>query len=379
MKDFPLIRSPRAVLIGSAAVAVPVLLFAFTMMGWMYVPMMVIFLVPAALCLVAAVCGSLATLAGEAAALAAMGWLFGARGAMLTALYTAPILMAFAWIVIRRVDFKKGCFALIGVHLAALALCFMLLRGWAGGDIYGAAAEAASRALDQWDLGDLLLYELYMFGLIDLPQTLQETALVPTLDGLGMALSDAARSDLLLSLTVRVRSVLFSLVPSVIVSQSILGGVCCLVMPLRFGFIAQERRAFKAAAPMPQPAEGDAPPHPPVDFPTLNMPPFHTWHLPRGMGLQAGLALIAGYFLQNNANPALCIAGIILYAAARTLFTVQGASFINFLQKQRNRRRVWRVIVPAALMLTPVPIFAGVFDQIVNIRGLRAPRQPKEE
>jgi len=382
MKDFPLIRSSRAALISAAAIAAPLLLFSFTTMGWLYVPLLVLLFVPAALCLALAVSGSLPALAGEAAAIGAMGLVFGARGAALAAVYTLPILFAFVMIVGQRMPFKKGCFAMIGIHVAVLAGCFVLLRGWAGGDPYAAAAEAAKNALTQWDMGDLMLYQMYALGLMDLPKGMQETVITPTLNGFTLEITDAMRQEMLLSLSARIKETLFSLAPSLIVSQSILGGVSCLVIPLRFGYIAQEKRAFKAAKTENAEeltGEGAAPSAQPVDFPTLDMPSFDRWHLPRGVGWQVGVALIGGYFLQTSAAPALSIAGIILYTAARALFIVQGAAFINFVQKRRGRRRVWRVVVPSALMLTPVPVIAGIFDQLSNLRGLRAPRQPKEE
>jgi hypothetical protein len=72
------------------------------------------------------------------------------------------------------------------------------------------------------------------------------------------------------------------------------------------------------------------------------------------------------------------VAGTILYAAATALFTVQGAALINFIQRQRNSSRAWRVALPLLLMAFSVLTFAGIFDQIINIRGLRAPREPKE-
>jgi hypothetical protein len=381
MKDFPLIRSPRSALIAAAAISVPLLLFSFVF-GWLYVPLLVLIFVPAALCLTMAVSGSLPALIGEAAAIGAMGLVFGARGALLAAVYTLPILLCFTVAVQRRVPFKKGCFALMGIHLAALAVCFVLIRGWTGGDPYTAAAEAAKNALTQWEMGDLMLYQMYALGLVELPKGMQGATLTPMMDGFALELSDAARQDLLLSLAARIKDGLFSITPSLIVSQSILGGISCLVIPLRFGYIAEEKRAFKAAKPAEteeETAEGSVHAPVPVNFPTLDMPPFDTWHLPRGIGLQVGIALIGGYFLQMSATPALSIAGIILYTAARSLFTVQGAAAINFIQKRRNRRRVWRVVIPAALMLTPVPVIAGIFDQLSNLRGLRAPRQPKEE
>ena len=130
----------------------------------------------------------------------------------------------------------------------------------------------------------------------------------------------------------------------------------------RFGYLAAERRAFLSET-----AEGtvtDAQGRAQVDFPDLQMPRFETWHLPRGIGWQVGAALVAGYFLRT---------------AARSLFIIQGAALVNFMQKARGTKRTWRVIVPILLMLFSVLVFLGIFDQISNIRGLRKPRDTKED
>ena len=116
-----------------------------------------------------------------------------------------------------------------------------------------------------------------------------------------------------------------------------------------------------------------------VDFPTLDMPPFQTWHIPRGIGWQVGVALIGGYLLRYSRTFALKIAGIMLYGAASSVFMIQGAAFINFIQKRRGSRRFWRVIVPLLLMTTPFLTFIGIFDQMNNARGLRKPPEPKED
>ena len=116
-----------------------------------------------------------------------------------------------------------------------------------------------------------------------------------------------------------------------------------------------------------------------VDFPDLQMPRFETWHLPRGIGWQVGAALVAGYFLRSSASEGLRVAGAILYTAARSLFIIQGAALVNFMQKARGTKRTWRVIVPILLMLFSVLVFLGIFDQISNIRGLRKPRDTKED
>ncbi|MBR1584850.1 MAG: DUF2232 domain-containing protein [Clostridia bacterium] len=375
MKDFPLYRSPKAAVVSTLLIALPLLLLSSTALSGLYAVFLVIFLLPMAACVAGMVGGLLPMTLGILAGLLAMARLAGARGATLAALYLLPIAACFVLVIALRVPFRQSCPAMIGVHVLALAGCYMLLQGWTGGSLYTAAGQAVVDALENWDLGDLMLYQLFSMGILDLPDHLQGSMLLPVLG--GYTLSAAAKQDLLLSLNALVNDMLTALIPNLIVSQSILGGVGCLLLPLRFGYIAAERRAFLSES-----AEGtmtDENGRAQVDFPDLQMPRFETWHLPRGIGWQVGAALAAGYFLRASSNAAMNIAGILLYSAAHAVFTIQGAALVNFMQKSRGTKRVWRVIVPVLLMLLSVLVFLGIFDQISNIRGLRKPREPKEE
>ncbi len=372
MKDFPLCRSLRGCLLGCILVAGPLLALALApMVGFLYVPMAEMYLLPTAICLTAMVGGAAPLAVNTLAGLAAMYLVFGMQGLTVSALYLLPIVGAFVGVIRFRVPFWKACAVMIGVHLLCLAGIFAYLQAQCGGQLYAAAGRAAMDALEKSEFRDSLLYQFYSMGVLSLPDHLAEKAVVPALFGGGYVLSAAAREDLLLSASSLVTGTLTTLVPSAIVSQSILGGVACLLLPLRFGFLAEEKRAFLSAKTAGEEAGA-------VQFPDLGMPPLYRWYIPRGYGWQVGLALIAGYFLRRSAAPAAAVAGTILYTAATALFTVQGAALINFIQRQRNSSRAWRVALPLLLMAFSVLTFAGIFDQIVNIRGLRAPREPKE-
>jgi hypothetical protein len=64
---------------------------------------------------------------------------------------------------------------------------------------------------------------------------------------------------------------------------------------------------------------------------------------------------------------------------AKTAGIIQGAALVNELQHRRGSRAGWRFAIPLLLSFTAVLLFAGIFDQIVNVRGLRKPPEPKEE
>ncbi|MBR1586551.1 MAG: DUF2232 domain-containing protein, partial [Clostridia bacterium] len=203
-------------------------------------------------------------------------------------------------------------------------------------------------------------------------------ALAGTLRFDAFSLPEEVRRDMLLSVGALISQSLEELVPSLIVSQSILSGVGCLLLPLRFGYLAQEKRQFLSAAPAEEAPEGEDGKRV-VDFPDLGMPPLRAWHIPRGVGWQVGAALIAGLVLRSVETPALAVAGMILYAGSTAIFTLQGLALLNFMQHLRGRKRVWRVIIPLLLMMTRILSLLGILDQVINLRGLRKPREPKED
>ena len=371
------VRSVKSAVVGSILLMIPYLLLLpgreiLGPLPAVYAVMLTVYLLPLALCLVTMVCGTLPMLIGLITALSTVTTLMGTTGLTLCALYALPVVGAFLVLVQMQVPFKKSCPIMIGVHVAALALVFAVSQKMTGGDLYNRAGSAVADFLKSWNLGDLLLYEFYSMGLIDLRESLRDNALQSGL--YSFSLSDAAREDMLLSVRTMITGQLQLLIPNLIATQSIQGGVACLLLPLRFGYLAEEKRAFLRDEPMGVPGEKQK-----VDFPTLDMPPFQTWHIPRGIGWQVGVALIGGYLLRYSRTFALKIAGIMLYGAASSVFMIQGAAFLNFIQKRRGSKRFWRVIVPLLLMTTPFLTFIGIFDQMNNVRGLRKPPEPKED
>ena len=292
MKDFPLYRSSQACFAGLLLIVGPLIIFSVSSLTVLYVVFAVLFLLPMAVCIAGLCCGLIPMAAGTLAGLLAMYHALGPTGLGLTAIYLLPIVGAFVAIIHWRVPFWKGCAALIGVHLVSLAAVYVLLQQLTGWQLYAAAGNAAADWLRNWELGDIMLVQLYSSGLIDMEASLQQDL---------YTLSDAAREDMLLSVRTLVTSQLETLVPNIIVSQSILGGVLCLLLPLRFGFIAEEKRAFlrknqgrpvKRAEDDPGPVlipdaeteKAEPAPKEKIDFPDLGMPPFHQWHIPRGKG-----------------------------------------------------------------------------------------------
>jgi len=375
MKEFPMIRSPRAALVGALAVSLPMLLLSLSPLTGVYAVLFALYLLPVALCTVGTVCGALPMLVSAAAGLFSMYLLLGNHGLTLSAVYVLPVIVAFALVFSQKIPFKKAAPLMIGVHIAALAAVYLLLQRMAGGDLYTAAGDAAASLLGHWELGDTMLYQLYAMGMITLPQEMQETMLVSTEEIL--VLSDAARADMLLSVRTLVNAMLAGFIPSLIAGQGLLGGMGCLYLPIRFGYIAAEKQAFRHEKPDSYIVREDG--KKVLNFPTLGMPPLSLWFIPRGVGLQVGIAMVAGYLMQSSMSAALAVGGVILYTAASTVYVIQGLALINFMQKAKGTKRIWRVIIPGLLLGLSVLPFVGIFDQITNIRGLRKPREPKEE
>lgn len=373
MKDFPLIRSQRAAIIGTLLIAAPMLLLSLSPLTGVYAALLSLFLLPTALCLLGLTGGLIPMLVSALLSLCGLYRFAGQAGALLGAVYLLPVMAVFLFVVARRVPFWHACAGMIGAHVAALAAAYLILQSLAGGDLYTAAGAWAAAAVEKWAMCDQLLFQLYDMGAITLPETLRDSMLSPMLG--GYTLSAAARADLLLSVRSLVSSSLASLTPSLIIRQSILGGVGCLLLPLRFGAIAAQRRAFRSE----EPADAERQLQSKPDFPNLNMPPLSMWFVPRGYGWQLGLMLVAGYVLGGSAASGAAIAGRILYAAANAVFTIQGLAVINFMQKARGVKLARRVIVPALLLLFSILPFLGIFDQVANIRGLRKPKEPKED
>lgn len=379
MKDFPLTRSTRAAVIWSAVLVIPILLLSRSVLGGLYAAMFLVYLAPVLLCTAGLCAGALPMALGLAAALVGMHMLAGEKGLMACAVYLLPLIAAFVWIVLRRVPFWKGCAVMIGAHVLCMAGLYAILQSWTGGNLYQAAGNAAAQALTDWELGDYLLVELYdRVGLIQLTTERAQqlrNALAESLRAGVFSLPQEVRRDMLLSVSSLISTQLEGLVPSLIAGQSVLGGVGCLLLPLRFGYLAEEKRHF-----LQQDAqEDDETAKRTLDFPDLGMPPLRVWFIPRGIGWQVGAALAAGYLLQYSGTPALAVAGMILYSAASAVFTLQGLALLNYIQHLRGRKRTWRVIVPLLLMMTRLLMILGVFDQVVNLRGLRKPREPKED
>lgn len=367
MKDFPLIRSGKAAAVASLLLAVPVLLLSLSPLTGLYALFCILFLMPLACCLAAAVGGLLPGLVGLAASLFSAWQLLGPSGLAGCCMYLLPIFLVFLFLMGQKPAFFKGCALMIVTHILAIGCVYLYAQQLFDHQLYRQTADAAVTALSEMPECDMLLIQLYQAGFITLPSSLEDQLkLLP--NGLYLLAPDA-RQDLLLSIGSMIESLLLSLVVLVMTQHSIISGVACLLLPLRFGKLYHEKLAFLA----PEGTEI-------APFPDLKMPPLSLWHLPRGMGWKVGAVWVVGSLLQGaGGNESAALAGAILYYSASAVFAWQGAALMNFTQKARGTKRPFRVMIPILFFILGILPYLGIFDQIINLRGLRKPPEPKEE
>lgn len=365
MKDFPLIRSAKAALVGMAVLVLPVVLLALMPDTGMYALMAVALLMPMGMCVVAAVGGIAPAAMGLIGSAVACFRLTGVHGLLVCTGYLGAVLAALLWFVWKKPAFFKGCAVMIVVHMMALGLSLVYVQSLFDNQLYQKAADGVMQYVAARPDGDAMLVQLYSMGMIDLPQEMASQLIV--LNNGMFAMSNTVRQDMLLSLGALTEDTLQALMPVLLIKHSIISGVGCLLLSMRFGKLYHEKLLFKA-----QENEKLAP------FPQVDMLPLSLWHLPRGMGWKVGLAWGLGYFLQNVQGAA-GIAGAILYLAADAVFIWQGVALLNFTQKAKGTKRPMRVILPCLFYGLGILGYLGVFDQIVNLRGLRKPPEPKED
>ena len=367
MKAFPMIRFASAAVIAAVLLVLPLIIFGAMPGMEIYAVLFVLFVTPIGSCIAASCGGMVPALAALMAGVLALGKGLGMDGLWMAGVYLGAIFGTYLFVHWKKVDFFKACGAMILAHMLPLCLVFYSLQMRFDHQLYQAAGQAVAGFIDASPVRDEMLLQFYSTGMIRLTETLQNQLII--LPGTSLfAMSDAVRQDMLLSVGALVQDAVELIVPQVMVQQSILSGVACLLLSQRFGFLYQKQQLSKGGK-----AESALP------LPELDMPPFSLWHLPRGLGWKVGLAWVAGSFLRINDQPALMMAGAVLYHAANAILIWQGAALLNFTQKAKGTRRVWRVVLPCVFFGVGILSYLGIIDQIVNLRGLRKPPEPKED
>jgi len=214
---------------------------------------------------------------------------------------------------------------------------------------------------------DSMLYVFCMSGLLGIPSAMRETALTMLEDG-SFFFSDEAVLELLKQIRSFISSQLQSLMPSLLVSGSVLSGVMGLGFGIHYSQRSRRRRAVRLN-------EDEQ------DIPDLDMPELRHWHIPRPWGKRIGL-LATGYLIIMFAtNDTVMLIGALMWQVFAVCFALQGLAAIHYTQKQRGTSKFWRVaLIVAAMTLSfmqYVLIVFGVLDQLSDARGLRPPLVPR--
>ncbi|MBQ1946458.1 MAG: DUF2232 domain-containing protein [Clostridia bacterium] len=283
------------------------------------------------------------------------------------ALYLLPMLGIFTYGVYKRQNFWQVLLSVVGALFVSQILIFALLQRASGGNLYDAAANAVASFVDNSPVRDSMLYVFCMSGLLGIPSAMRETALTVLEDG-SFFFSDEAVLELLKQIRSFISSQLQSLMPSLLVSGSMLAGVMGLGFGIHYSQRSRRRRAVRLN-------EDEQ------DIPDLDMPELRHWHIPRPWGKRIGLLAIGYLIIMFATNDTVMLIGALMWQVFAVCYALQGLAAIHYTQKQRGTSKFWRVaLIVAAMTLSfmqYVLIVFGVLDQLSDARGLRPPLVPR--
>lgn len=282
------------------------------------------------------------------------------------ALYLLPMLLVFVYGITRRMHFWKTLGGMIGAMFISQVLIYVFLQRITDGMLYETAANIAADFVASAPGRDNVFYLFLQAGVLRIPESMADTALV--LKDNMYAFSEEAALEMLKQLRSQVIGLLQGMLPSLLVSGSILYSVIGLGLGIFFGQRSRHRRAVRLN-------EDEQ------DIPDLDMPPLSRWHIPRPWGLRIGI-LGLGYFLISMGNDTLQTVGALMWQVFATLFSLQGLAAIHHNQKARGTSKFWRIALFVAAFtvsfMQTVLIIMGLMDQITNMRGLRPPLLPRD-
>ena len=286
--------------------------------------------------------------------------------ALAGAVYLLPAHAVFRVLTLREASaLKTGIAAAAAMALSQLAL-FVWAQALCGGKAYETAAGMVTGWFDKnRDVGDLVLITMNSMDALRLSSSFTgQTLLSPGV------LTDAARSDLLGTVSLMIITGLSAAVPAMMVEMSIYQGAMAVLIPRRAAAAYIRKRARAGAGAVENPP-----------LPGKGTPALKTWHLPRGWGWRIGV-LSAGYLLGYTSQGVLPMLGQLLFYVFFAVYTLQGIALLNHVQCLHGRRKVWRIIVPLLILLIfqEAMCLLGCVDQVLDIRKLRKKdREEKED
>ena len=398
MRGLPMIRSLKAAVALSMLMLLP--LFTVTADAITSVCCIVICVtIMTPLLIVTAVwAGLLPAIVGWVSAVL-MAWLpFGMDAGLLMALFLLPGTVAFLVCVQRQTPFFRTALIMIAGELMGGFAVLLILNRRAEGEFALRWADQFAQLITDSGMQDELLLTMLRSGLTQLDPNLYNQA-----RGLLGGLSELGREELLLSLKANLTDILGTL-PAILVSNSIWHNLLGLGIGIYFGRrsvihsvvdrrrselmrqVLEQRRIQLENGEVPNPVRLESREQllnelngnceeALKDFPTLQMPPFSLWHLPRRVGLMAALPGLGYLVALYSDAPQAQLVGNMLGCIFSALYTIQGMATMDFILGHGGRKLGFRCVVLAvcSVLLSRVFLFVGIADQLFNIRKLRPP------
>ena len=396
MRGLPIIRSLRAAVVFSLLMLLPLFVGTAELIAAMSGIVMCVTLRPALLSMTAIWAGLLPAIVGWVGAVM-LAWVpFGPEAGALMALYLLPGTVAFLVCVQKRSPFFRTALIMMAGELVGGFAVLLIMNQRADGMLAQRLSEQFGQLITDSGMRDEWLTAMLQSGMAQLDQSLYSQA-----RGLFGGLSELGREELLLSFQANLTDIL-SQMPAMLVRASIWHNLAGLGIGIYFGRravirdivdrrrrelmqkVLEQRRIQLEHGEVPDPVRLESREQlmnelngecesALGDVPTMQMPPFSLWHLPRRVGLMAALPGL-GYLVALYATtPQAQLVGNMLGGIFATLYTIQGIATVDFILGHAGRRLGTRCVLLAigSILLSRVFLFIGIGDQLFNIRKLR--------
>ena len=391
-----MVRSLRAAVVLSLLMLIPLFMGTAEPLAAVIGIVMCVMIRPALLSMTAIWGGLLPAMVGWVSAVL-LAWLpFGSGAGALMALYLLPGTAAFLVCVQKRWPFFRTALIMMAGELVGGFAVLLILNRRLDGMLAQRLAEQFGQLITDSGMRDEWLMTMMQSGMARLDPSLYGQA-----RGLFGGLSELGREELLLSLQANVTDLLGQM-PAMLVSASIWHNLAGLGIGIYFGRravirdivdrrrrelmqkVLEQRRIQLEQGEVPDPVRLESREQlmnelngecesALGDFPTMRMPPFSLWHLPRRVGLMAALPGL-GYLVALYAEtPQAQLVGNMLGGIFATLYTIQGLATVDFILGHAGRRLGTRCVLLTigSVLLSRVFLFIGIGDQLFNIRKLR--------
>ncbi len=368
MRERSLYISPRAALVSAGLIALSVVFLLSMPLSAVNLGILMLFIYPYALLLIAAVAGFVP--AYGAVAILSFGLWVATKSlpaAALSAVYlVVPVAVLMAGVML-KLSFWRTVGIMLGAYVAVVLVLYVVLQSLAGGNMAAWGAQAAVDGLSGMPQRDYLLYLFVRSNLLRLDPNGMEAVFIE--NGTDWQFTQEALTELYNQVRTRVDLWLRSIVPSLISAMSINLAAGGTAVALFYGRRHAQRIDFKDAETQPE------------LFQHIQPPVFSNWFIPKQYGNV--LWVLAGFYLLSRLgrNPTLFLAGGMMYNVFQAVYVLQGLSLVNNFQKARGTQPRMRglTIVLMFLAVQPILMVLGLFDQLRDPRKLRKPKGEGED